>query len=165
MQRLPAVGRRLWSASLAVATAFLLVLFAADAIAAQAGAAAADAPTAVRDLPRGHTLTVDDIAGADQRQPTAGGDLAMAGWVTRRAIRAGEPLREPAVAPAPVIRAGEPVEAIWRQGGLELRVRGVALANAVAGQRVAVRLDTRRRLEGTAAGPGQVLVSPSTIGR
>jgi flagellar basal body P-ring formation protein FlgA len=140
------------------------MLSAAGAAAAQP--AGAGPPTAARDLPRGHTLAAADIAVAAAAGPAAEGEAVVGpGWVTRRTIREGEPLREPAVAPPLVVRAGETVEAIWRQGGMELRVRGTALGNAAAGQRVAVRLDTRRRLEGTAAAPGQVVVSRSELNR
>jgi flagellar basal body P-ring formation protein FlgA len=154
----PPARRLLAAACLAVALGLPAALCAQPA--------AVEPPTAARDLPRGHTLTAEDIGRAEGARRGTDGEAAVGpGWVTRRGIREGEPLREPAVAPPPVVRAGETVEVIWRQGGMELRARGTALGSAVAGQRVAVRLDTRRRLEGTAAAPGQVLVSRSELNR
>ena len=125
---------------------------------------AAQAPLAARDIARGETLAAADIvradsAPADGRQPTADSSGGVAeGWVTRRAIRAGEPLRPPAVAPPPLVRAGQAVQALWRFGAVELRIRGTALSTAAEGERVAVRLETRRRVEGVAVGAGVVRV-------
>jgi len=155
-RRSPAVGRRLTGWALGVAGALLL----------SAGVAAAQqtAPTAARALPRGYTLTVEDLvygeaaAPTDDRPPPTD-DQPGPGWVTRRAVRAGEVLREPAVAPPPVVRAGEPVEAVWAEDGIEVRIRGTALGTAAAGQRVAVRTENRKRIEGVAVAPGEVRIN------
>lgn len=156
-RRSAAVGRRLARWALGAVSALLL----------SAGAAAAQqaAPTAARALPRGYTLTAEDLvyaAGApvptDDRQPTADDPVAP-GWVTRRAVREGEVLKEPAVSPPPVVRAGEAVQAVWVEGAIEIRIRGTALGTAATGQRVAVRTERGRRIEGVAVAPGEVRIN------
>ena len=81
---------------------------------------------------------------------------AAAGWVTKRVIAEGEPLREPAVAPPAMIKSGDVVQVIWTDGKIELRITGRAMNAATAGGRVTVRVDTERRFEGVAIGAGLV---------
>jgi flagellar basal body P-ring formation protein FlgA len=149
-----------WRRTASAVAALLAIVLGAPAAAAQMAA-----PTAARDLPRGHVLAAADLVWPAGDAPAADGTAAGPGWIARRAVRQGEPLRTPAVAPPPLVRAGDAVEVVWRQGGMELRVRGVALGNAGAGQRVAVRVDSRRRLEGTAEAPGLVAVTQHEIRR
>jgi flagella basal body P-ring formation protein FlgA len=118
---------------------------------------------AARDLPRGSVLTAGDV----ERRPgsaAAGAAAPGPGWVTRRVIRAGEVLREPAVAPPDVVRAGETVHVVWQRGGVQLSLRGTAARSAGAGERVAVRIGTGWRLEGVAAGEGIVRIEPEQEG-
>jgi flagella basal body P-ring formation protein FlgA len=114
-------------------------------------AAKDDTPRATRALPRGYVLTAEDMTPTtpDTRHPSAG-------WVTKRVIAAGEPLRVPAVAPPDAIRAGQPVDVVFVDGAIRLRLTGTALNAAALGARVAVRIDARRRLEGVAVGPSTV---------
>jgi flagellar basal body P-ring formation protein FlgA len=116
-------------------------------------------PVAARALARGVVLSESDISMVPHAEVPNGnvpnGETPNAGWVTRRAIAAGEVLRAPAVAPPTVVEAGRPVDLVWRDGTLELRLRGVAANSAPLGGRVAVRVD-RRRYEGIAAGPAVV---------
>ncbi|MBW3627776.1 MAG: flagellar basal body P-ring formation chaperone FlgA [Gemmatimonadetes bacterium] len=120
---------------------------------------------AARSLPRGAVLQSSDIAyrpSTGAVQSTASRAEPAAGWVTRRMISEGEPLREPAVAPPPLIKAGDAVQVVYRDGSMELRVAGRAMNAAVAGGRVTVRVDTERRFEGVATAAGLVrLDSPS----
>jgi flagella basal body P-ring formation protein FlgA len=55
-----------------------------------------------------------------------------------------------------VVRAGQQVVVVYRDGGVELRLGGVAAQAGAIGARVGVRLDARRRLEGTVVAPGVV---------
>lgn len=122
---------------------------------------------AARELPRGAVLKASDIAFRDDAPPAVArpGEspaAVAAGWVTRRVIAEGEPLRAPAVAPPPVIRQGDAVQVIWSEGSMELRVAGRAMNAATAGGRVTVRVDLQRRFEGVAIAPGLVRMdSPS----
>jgi flagella basal body P-ring formation protein FlgA len=124
-------------------------------------------PIAARALARGETLTVDDIAVAGQggRSALCALRSALVGSVTRRMIAAGEPLREPAVAPANAIAANQQVSVIYRDAGIEVRLTGVAANAAPVGGRVTVRVAgaprsgvASRSLDGVAIGAGLVQV-------
>lgn len=158
MRNHESAGVRRWGAF-----AIALVLYAVPG----KSAAQAEAKIAVasRNLPRGAVLQSSDIvyrASAGAVQSKASGPEPVAGWVTRRLISEGEPLREPAVAPPPLIKAGDAVQVVYREGSMELRVAGRAMNAAVAGGRVTVRVDTERRFEGVATAAGLVrLDTPS----
>jgi flagella basal body P-ring formation protein FlgA len=120
------------------------------------------AAIAARALPRGVVLTDADVTVAPMPwwgPPVDVGELPGAGWVTRRSVAAGEQLSEPTVGRPTVVRAGEPVHVLWRQGGIELKLRGTAAGSASLGERVAVRIDSRRRMEGIASGPALVRIN------
>lgn len=128
-------------------------------------AQSAAAPTtrvavAARALARGEVLGAQDITWIDTvavRGAARDGEVAVApGWITRRVIAAGEPLRAPAVAPPPVVRANELVELVVQRGGAQLTVRGRAARDAAAGERVTVRVDAARRFDGIAEAQGRV---------
>ena len=117
-------------------------------------------PVAARALARGLTLTADHIAAVDGKGGSALCALrsALVGSQTRRLIAAGEPLREPAVAPPNVVAANAPVAVVYRDTGIEVRLKGVAQNAAPLGGRVTVHVDVRRRLDGVVVAPGVVLV-------
>jgi len=50
------------------------------------------------------------------------------------------------------------VRVTWRRGGVTLAMDGTALGAAAVGQRVRVRTETGRRLEGVAVGPALVQI-------
>ena len=127
---------------------------------ARAQEAVPQVAVAARDLPRGVTLAPEDIRwSAAPPTDRAGGAEAEVGWTTRRVIREGEPLRTPAVAPPDVVAAGQPVQVVWSDGVVRVRVRGTAVGSAALGERVLVKINPRRRLEGIAAGPALVHLS------
>lgn len=149
-------GFRLLSGVAAAAALFL----AAGGLHAQTAGQAALA-VAARDLPRGVVLTAQDIVSAPlpAGRDTAG--IARPGWTTRRMLTAGEPLVVPAVAPPDLVEAGQTVQAVWRHGAIELRLAGQATGSGALGERVLVRIDTRRRVQGVVVGPALVqLESP-----
>lgn len=137
-------------------------------LAPPARAQEADAETriavAARDLPRGAVLQPSDIAMEAAPAGARAGSRAQAqpGWVTRRVIAEGERLDEPAVAPPPMVRSGDEVQLIYRDGALELRLRGRAMNAAPAGGRVTVRVDAGRRFEGIAIAAGIVRMESSS---
>jgi flagella basal body P-ring formation protein FlgA len=90
------------------------------------------------------------------RASSTGGRLAQTGWVTRRVVLPGELLREPAVAPMPLVGAGQTVSYTFRSDGIELTLEGVAMNAGSLGSDVTVRLDPHRRVVGTVTGPGRV---------
>jgi flagella basal body P-ring formation protein FlgA len=131
--------------------------------AAPAPVAAETLLVARHDLARGVALAAADIdtvvTGAPARADAAGA-RAAAGWITRRIVRAGEPLRAPAVVPPPLIATGARVTLVWETGGLRLTRDGTALGAARRGERVTVRVDATRRFTGVATSPGVVTVTP-----
>ena len=62
------------------------------------------------------------------------------GWVTRRAIAAGDVVAWPAATPPVAVRDGESVEVRWERGGVRVSTRATALQAAAEGARVRVRL-------------------------
>jgi flagella basal body P-ring formation protein FlgA len=121
--------------------------------------AGATVPVAARIIPRGRVLSADDIAdipAGPAERPAA--RRPAAGWVARRLIAAGEPLREPSVSPPVHLLPGDTVEAVRTTNGLTLALKATALQGAAIGDRVAVRVDARRRFVGTLAGPRLVVL-------
>jgi len=132
-------------------------------------------PVAARAIARGEVLGADAIALAPDTtravreapaggwtaapRPTAAAGPVRPGWVARRQIAAGEPLRAPAVTPPDAVRHGQPVRVVYRESGLAITISGTAAADAPVGARVAVRVESAgraRRLEGTVIAPGLV---------
>jgi flagellar basal body P-ring formation protein FlgA len=148
-----------------LATAVLLILN-STSVRAQADVPARNTvrvtwPRAVHALPRGQTITPADFVLVDtvitwKWNSTPDTVRAIAGWVTRRAIAAGEFLRAPGVAPASVITMGSVVKVLWQDGALRLTLTGTATNNAALGAPVGVRIDRNRRLDGIAVGPNTV---------
>ena len=127
-------------------------------VAVDSSAVVRGAPVASRTILRGRVLTVDDVT-RDPRLP-ATPDSIVVGRIARRVIAAGEPLRAPAIMPAPLLRAGSPVTVVYRGGALALTVRGTALGDAAPGDRVNVRVDSKQRVEGVLAADGTVVMGP-----
>lgn len=120
-------------------------------------------PVAARRLERGVTLEDSDIAYRSALHwgpPRAAAEVG-AGWITRRALAAGEELRAPAVGPPQIIKAGETVEVIYRAGSIQLSIKGKAGGSAAAGEAVWVRTESGRRLMGVAEAPGVVRIGSS----
>ncbi|MGQ0766196.1 MAG: flagellar basal body P-ring formation chaperone FlgA [Gemmatimonadota bacterium] len=122
-------------------------------------------PVAARRLPRGTVLTESDISVArvvdwDSHRPSD--PLEVKGWVTRRIIRQGERLREPALTPAPAVRAGDTVLLLAGGPGFRLSITGTATADARPGRAIAIRLGTGRVVTGTVVGPGTLALIDST---
>lgn len=122
---------------------------------------------AARDLPRGTVLRSSDIemVVSDGENTTAAfasaasaSELPAAGWVVRRLVHKGEPLRAPAVVPPVLIAAGSPVSLVWEVGELRVTRTGTAVGAAYAGETVTVRVDAKRRFTGIATAPGTVVV-------
>lgn len=121
-------------------------------------------PVASRALPRDVQLGDSDIVMAPvviwgpPKNPDAVAPPAR-GWITRRLIAQGEPLREPAVSPPEMVRSGMPVTVLYTHEGIDLRVAGTAASTAGMGEVVLVRLDASRRLKGIVSGPGLVRIN------
>jgi flagella basal body P-ring formation protein FlgA len=149
-----------------VATALLFAALAG--VSAQAPTSVAPAssvattlvPVAARIIPRGTQLSAEDIAEVEA-PASAGGSITRKvapGWIARRRIDLGEPLREPAVMPPMAVLPGDSVDAVYRDAGVALRLHGTAMTSAAIGDRVVVKVDLKRRLEGTLTAPRLVVL-------
>jgi flagella basal body P-ring formation protein FlgA len=119
-------------------------------------------PVASRALERGKTLGEGDMTVEAMTHWGPVEDLPGAstiGWVAQRSISAGELLTEPAVKPPLLVVSGRPVEALWSEGNLELKIQGTAVGSGAMGERVYVRTSGGRRLDGVVQGPGLVQIS------
>jgi flagella basal body P-ring formation protein FlgA len=134
----------------------LLLATAVPSAQAQANTAtsAPVAARAARDLGRGHVLAASDIS-VDALNPP---NPQLIGWITRRVIRAGEPLRAPAIAPPPLVRTGTPVTVQFVTAGVTVTREGTALMTGAFGDHVPIRLDEHRSLNGVVAGPSTVRI-------
>lgn len=118
---------------------------------------------AARPIARGSVLTASDIAyekkrnPAGDRRPAAAND-SLVGFTARRLIATGEPLRAPAVIPPRLVASGDMVDVIWRDGSIVVSAKGRATRAAGAGERIAVRIDEKRTVEGMVVAPGRVRV-------
>ena len=119
-------------------------------------------PVALRALPRGASLTTSDfqVRSAVVRAALRNAAAAESGWVTRRAVAAGEPLVEPAVGPPALVASGQPITFVAEHAGLRLSIRGTAASSGALGDRVWVRLEAGRRLRGIVT--AQATVSADT---
>lgn len=133
-------------------------------VGARENRAAALVRVAARQLPRGTVLTDRDMVVApDSPSATVAldGTPVSAGWVTRRMVRAGEALRAPAVAPAPLFSANRPVRFVVKRDGIQMSIDGVALIAASLGDTIPVRLGAKRRMMGVVSGLDEVVALDS----
>ncbi len=118
-------------------------------------------PLAAHDLVRGSVLSAADIAWSDTAPTAETPHLTpgvAAGWVVHRNMRAGEVLTEPSVSQPDLVTSGSDVDVIYVGQGVSVKVHGVAIGNGGNGDEVYVRLDNRKRLRATVAGPNTVRV-------
>ncbi len=132
---------------------------------ARCGTDSVEVAVAARALTRGETLLAGDIAmrcvAADGRFARRQTPVAP-GWLVRRIMRAGEVLRAPAVAPAPLVAAGQTVTFTVQEDGLALTLDGIAPVAGSLGDTIPVRLGARRRVTGVVAGPAHVVAIASS---
>ena len=120
-------------------------------------ATATASPVAARDLPRGAVIAL-----ADLRADSAVQAERLLGWEVRRLMRAGEPVREPAVAPPTLVTAGATVAIEAVVAGDRVTRAATALGRGTLGDRITVRLDVHRTLPAVVTGPGLVRLISGT---
>jgi flagella basal body P-ring formation protein FlgA len=116
-------------------------------------------PIALHTIARGAVLTADDFEYRDTTTYLApDANQIAAGWVTRRTINTGEILHAPAVEPPTIVSANSTVVVEWVDGNVSITIRGVAARNGSLGERVPVRTELGKRIEGTVVAPGRVRI-------
>lgn len=126
----------------------------------------ADVLVARRPLARGESPLADDFTASRRRVPGLAVGYpatpeALAGRKLRRPITAGELLKADALEPIPLVRRGQQVTLIARAGGIDVRVAGIALSDAGAGDRLRMQNPASgRTVEGTVQPDGSVATSP-----
>lgn len=121
-----------------------------------------DEPVAAAQIARGAVLREQDVLMRHSLlwgAPDTSARLSLGsiiGSETRRVLRDGEPIRSTDIAGAPVVFAGDTVQAELIRDGVRLALVGTALHNASLGARVAIRLDRGRRFAGIATGRNTV---------
>lgn len=132
-----------------------------------------EVPYLIRDLQRDELIGPDDVEmrRIAKRQLNRGAvtDLAsVVGMATRRALRAGAMVALNDVGHPVAVRRNALVTLIYERPGLTLTARGRALADAAAGESVAVLNEqSRRTVHGVALASGAVRVeaqAPNVIG-
>jgi len=123
----------------------------------------ADVVLSARALPRGQTITVDDVAmqRLDLTQLERGvfTDLEQViGKVTKTAVSGGTPLRSDQLRAAAVVVQGQQVRVVFSGAGFNVSSEGRALGNAGVGEPVQVRSASGKLLKGIVTGPGVVQV-------
>lgn len=119
-----------------------------------------------RPLPRGAEPREGDVRTVRRRLPGLASAYvsspdALGAWRLRRPLDAGSPLALEALELAPVVRRGQTVTVVTQAGGIDVRARGEALADAAPGQRVRIRnLESLKIIDGMAVESGQVRVDP-----
>ena len=74
-------------------------------------------------------------------------------------------LRPPTIAPPLLVKSGDTVQLVWRDGSLEILLTGRAMNSAAAGEKVLVRVDLKRRFEGLAESQGVVRLASHDTNR
>ena len=116
-----------------------------------AGRASAQELRAARDMARGTVLASTDIV-ADSSADAKRYD----GWITRRIVRQGEVLKEPAIGQRLLVATGSRVRLEAVVEGVVVSRDGIATAAGSLGDKVRVRIDAQRAVTGTVTGPATV---------
>jgi flagella basal body P-ring formation protein FlgA len=85
------------------------------------------------------------------------------GWITRRALETGTVLTTALLAPARLVRRGDPVTIVVTGSGIRIEATGLALQDGAAGARITVRNAASERIvSATVTGTGVVSVPAIT---
>jgi flagella basal body P-ring formation protein FlgA len=118
-----------------------------------------------RAVDRGDVLKAADIATERRPKIEAGNDLASRdhalGMQMRKRVAAGQPLRNADFGKPDLVQRDQNVSIVYQTPGLYLTMRGKAIDGGAEGDTVSVtNLQSKRVVQGTVVGPGQVLVAP-----
>jgi flagellar basal body P-ring formation protein FlgA len=118
-----------------------------------------------RDIARGAKITEDDLTYAPVAASRAGGNVvrsidAAAGKEARRALRAGELIRDSDLKRPVLVAKGSTVTMVFETPGIRLTAVGRALSEGAAGDAISVLNPTSyRQVEATVIAPGTVSVN------
>jgi flagella basal body P-ring formation protein FlgA len=118
-----------------------------------------------RSVERGEVLKTSDVA--TERRPkaetgtdVAGRDRAL-GMQMRKLVRAGQALHNADFGKPDLVQRDQNVSIVYQTPGLYLTMRGKAVDGGAEGDTVSVtNMQSKRVVQGTVVGPGQVLVAP-----
>jgi flagellar basal body P-ring formation protein FlgA len=118
-----------------------------------------------RSVDRGEVLKTADIVTERRAKADAGNDLATRdlalGMQMRRRVNGGQILRNTDVGKPDLVQRDQNVSIVYQTPGLYLTMRGKATDGGAEGDTVnVVNLQSKRVVQGTVVGPGQVLVAP-----
>lgn len=113
---------------------------------------------AARTMPRGHVLSPGDLAVG----PVAPSAFPV-GWVTKRVVREGEPLRPPAIGRAPVVQAGATVNAVSGTRLVRVVRRAVAVGEGAHGDTILVRVARQAAMPAVVVDSSTVTFLPPPI--
>jgi flagella basal body P-ring formation protein FlgA len=126
-----------------------------------------EAAVVTRSVERGEILRSSDVIVERRPKAEVGADAAprdrALGMQLRRSLRAGQPLRMPDLAKADLVQRDQNVTLIYQTNGLYLTMRGKAVESGAEGDTIGVmNLQSKRTVQGTVTGPGQVTMSVIT---
>jgi flagella basal body P-ring formation protein FlgA len=118
-----------------------------------------------RSVDRGEVLKTSDIATERRAKADAGNDLASRdvalGKQMRRRAAGGQVLRNADFGKPDLVQRDQNVSIAYQTPGLYLTMRGKATDSGAEGDTVGViNLESKRLVQGTVVGPGQILVAP-----
>ena len=124
----------------------------------------ADILVASRPITAGESLTANDLTPKQADLSTLprgyfAANMSLAGYTAKRSIAAGAVLNGGVLAPPLLVRRGDRVAIVAATQGLEVRGSGIAMADGVHGERIAVRsTGSNRVLQTIVTLPGTVEV-------
>ncbi len=92
---------------------------------------------AARALPRGTVIAAGDVMVLGDSLPR---ELPI-GWITRRVVQVGEPLRPPTIGRTPVVHTGRSVSLVAGTRVLQVVRTALALEDGAPGDTIKVRVD------------------------
>lgn len=119
-----------------------------------------------RSLERGAVVRADDLTVERRPRNEVSAEYVSlaqaAGKALKRAMRAGQPLRDSDLSRPLMVQRGESVIIIYRTSGIYLTIRGKAEESGALGDVVAItNLQSKRTMQGVVSGPGEISVSPA----
>jgi flagellar basal body P-ring formation protein FlgA len=121
-----------------------------------------------RALNRSDVIKASDVAIERRPKVELRGDInatgsGLVGLAAKRALRAGEVLHAADFVKPEIVQRNENVTLVYEAPGLLLTMRGKALESGALGDTVNVlNIQSKRTIQGTISGPGQVSVTAST---